>query len=57
MPSSCSAGLTHAPISQELLAELQDEFDQRLNSPEAAEGRASFREKRKPKWFPPAQDK
>jgi methylglutaconyl-CoA hydratase len=47
--------LTNAPISQELLAELQDEFDQRLNSPEATEGRASFREKRKPKWFPPAQ--
>jgi methylglutaconyl-CoA hydratase len=48
--------LTNAPISQELLAELQDEFDQRLNSPEATEGRASFREKRKPKWFPPAQN-
>jgi methylglutaconyl-CoA hydratase len=48
--------LTEVPISQELLAELQSEFDQRLNSPEATEGRASFREKRKPKWFPPAQD-
>ena len=47
--------LTNAPISQELLAELQGEFDQRLNSPEATEGRASFREKRKPNWFPPAQ--
>jgi methylglutaconyl-CoA hydratase len=44
--------LTHAPISQELLAELQGEFDARFNSPEAVEGRLSFREKRKPKWFP-----
>jgi methylglutaconyl-CoA hydratase len=49
--------LTNVPISQELLAELQGEFDQRLESPEAIEGRASFREKRKPNWFPPAQDK
>ena len=49
--------LTQVPISTELLAELQGEFDQRLTSPEAAEGRASFREKRKPNWFPPAQDK
>ena len=47
--------LTNAPISHELLTELQGEFDQRVNSPEATEGRASFREKRKPKWFPPAQ--
>ena len=44
--------LTHVPISPELLAELQSEFDARFNSPEAVEGRASFREKRKPKWFP-----
>jgi methylglutaconyl-CoA hydratase len=44
--------LTHAPISRELLAELQGDFDTRFNSPEAAEGRLSFREKRKPKWFP-----
>lgn len=48
--------LTNAPISLELLTELQGEFDQRVNSPEAIEGRASFREKRKPKWFPPAQN-
>ena len=47
--------LTEMPVSQELLAELQSEFDQRLDSPEATEGRASFREKRKPKWYPPAQ--
>jgi methylglutaconyl-CoA hydratase len=46
--------LTNAPISLDLLAELQHEFDRRLDSPEAAEGRASFREKRKPKWLPPA---
>jgi methylglutaconyl-CoA hydratase len=46
--------LTHVPISRELLAELQGEFDQRFHSPEAEEGRASFREKRKPNWFRPA---
>ena len=44
--------LTHAPISPELLDELQGEFDARFNSPEADEGRASFREKRKPRWYP-----
>src|SRR5262249_44214213 len=44
--------LTQTAISPELLAELQGEFDRRAQSPEAAEGRASFREKRKPKWFP-----
>lgn len=44
--------LTQTPMLAELLAELQGEFDQRLNSPEATEGRASFREKRKPSWFP-----
>jgi methylglutaconyl-CoA hydratase len=46
--------LSHAPISPELLAELQSEFDARFNSTEAEEGRASFREKRKPRWFPQA---
>ena len=44
--------LTHAPISPALLDELQIEFDARFNSPEADEGRASFREKRKPRWYP-----
>jgi methylglutaconyl-CoA hydratase len=39
------------PISQELLAELQADFDQRFHSDEANEGRASFREKRKPAWY------
>jgi methylglutaconyl-CoA hydratase len=42
--------------SKELLAELQREFDQYFQSPEAAEGRASFREKRKPRWFPQASE-
>jgi methylglutaconyl-CoA hydratase len=46
--------LTHVPISPELLSELQSEFDARFNSAEAEEGRASFREKRKPRWFPQA---
>jgi methylglutaconyl-CoA hydratase len=44
--------LTHAPNSEQLLAELQAEFDERFKSPEAAEGRASFREKRRPRWSP-----
>jgi len=44
--------LTHVPVSPELLAELQSEFDVRFNSAEAEEGRASFREKRTPTWFP-----
>jgi methylglutaconyl-CoA hydratase len=44
--------LTQTPVSPQLLADLQREFDQRFHSPEADEGRASFREKRKPKWFP-----
>jgi len=43
--------LTNTPISTELLAELQAEFDRRFHSPEAVEGRASFCEKRKPRWF------
>ena len=45
-------GLDGTPISQELLAELQADFDQRFHSDEANEGRASFREKRKPAWYP-----
>jgi methylglutaconyl-CoA hydratase len=44
--------LTNVPISPELLTELQADFDQRFNSAEANEGRASFREKRKPNWYP-----
>jgi len=42
--------IANCPISTELLAKLQSEFDQRVHSLEAVEGRASFREKRKPKW-------
>ena len=42
--------LTPTPISKELLAELQSEFADGFASPEAEEGRASFREKRKPRW-------
>jgi methylglutaconyl-CoA hydratase len=45
--------LGQAPIPSTLLAELQGEFDQRFHSAEATEGRASFREKRKPSWFQP----
>ena len=45
--------LAQTPPSRELLPELQREFEQCFRSPEAAEGRASFREKRKPRWFPP----
>jgi methylglutaconyl-CoA hydratase len=44
--------LTGEPITKELLAKLQFEFNQRYESSEAVEGRASFREKRKPKWYP-----
>ncbi len=40
------------PLSQERLAELQADFDLRFHSDEADEGRASFREKRKPAWYP-----
>ena len=36
----------------ELIAELQAEFQVGFNSAEAQEGRASFREKRKPGWAP-----
>jgi methylglutaconyl-CoA hydratase len=45
-----------APPAPELLAELQREFEQGFNAPEAAEGRRSFREKRKPRWAAPEQD-
>jgi methylglutaconyl-CoA hydratase len=38
--------------TKELLAELQAEFEAEFNSAEAQEGRASFREKRKPRWAP-----
>jgi len=43
--------LGNAP-TPELLAELQADFRAGFNSAEAQEGRASFREKRKPSWAP-----
>jgi methylglutaconyl-CoA hydratase len=43
-------------VSKELLVELQHEFDQRRHSPEALEGVASFREKRKPRWAAPEHE-
>jgi methylglutaconyl-CoA hydratase len=48
--------LARTPVSKELLAELQREFDVRRHSPEAAEGLASFREKRKPRWAAPERE-
>jgi len=39
-------------ITEELLAELQAEFHKGTDSEEAREGRAAFREKRKPNWAP-----
>jgi len=44
--------LTHAAVSAELLAKLQADFEPGFHSPEADEGRASFREKRRPGWAP-----
>lgn len=41
------------PIDTALLHRLQQNFDGHANSLEAAEGRASFAEKRKPRWYPP----
>lgn len=40
-------------VSPEVIAELQAAFDARAQSAEAAEGRAAFKEKRKPSWSPP----
>jgi methylglutaconyl-CoA hydratase len=48
--------LAQTPISNGLLAELQREFDARRDSPEALEGTASFREKRKPRWAAPENE-
>jgi methylglutaconyl-CoA hydratase len=47
---------TQALPSPELLAELQREFEIGFRSPEAAEGRAAFREKRKPRWVRPENE-
>jgi methylglutaconyl-CoA hydratase len=40
-------------VSFEELRELQARFEAMTSSQEAAEGRAAFREKRKPNWYPP----
>lgn len=40
------------PVTRGLLAELQDRFAGAHASDEAREGRAAFREKRKPDWYP-----
>ncbi len=45
---------TGGAITEALLAELQDEFRHGADSAEANEGRAAFREKRKPGWAPKA---
>jgi methylglutaconyl-CoA hydratase len=47
---------SQTPPSPELLAELQREFDVGFRSPEATEGRAAFREKRKPRWVRPKHE-
>ena len=44
--------LAGTPVSPTLTNELQHEFDVLFKSPEAAEGRASFRDKRRPSWYP-----
>jgi len=45
----------HAPpaLTGDELRELQRAFEATANSAEAAEGRAAFKEKRKPRWYPP----
>ena len=40
------------PITPATLRRLQTEFDHQATTPEAVEGRASFKEKRKPGWYP-----
>ena len=42
--------LKDAAVTPELIAELQDGFRSAQSSEEAQEGRAAFREKRKPRW-------
>jgi methylglutaconyl-CoA hydratase len=43
--------LANNPVTPGLLAKIQDEFSASQDSEEAREGKASFREKRKPAWF------
>ena len=40
-------------LSLEELRALQSDFEAMASSPEIMEGRAAFREKRKPAWYPP----
>jgi methylglutaconyl-CoA hydratase len=42
-----------AALSAEELREMQAAFEAIAKSDEAAEGRAAFKEKRKPRWYPP----
>lgn len=42
-----------APITATLLADLDAHHGEALDSPEATEGKAAFREKRTPRWYPP----
>jgi methylglutaconyl-CoA hydratase len=42
-----------AALSGEELREMQAAFEALFNSDEAAEGRSAFKEKRKPRWYPP----
>jgi methylglutaconyl-CoA hydratase len=41
------------PLTSEDLRALQSDFEAFANSDEAAEGRLAFKEKRKPRWYPP----
>jgi 1,4-dihydroxy-2-naphthoyl-CoA synthase len=40
-------------LSADELRELQRAFEATADSAEAAEGRAAFKDKRKPSWYPP----
>ena len=39
------------PLTEQALRELETDFDHRSQSPEALEGLASIREKRRPRWY------
>jgi methylglutaconyl-CoA hydratase len=47
---------TPAVLAPEQLRELQAAFDTHSDTDEAAEGRLSFEEKRKPRWYPPREN-
>jgi 1,4-dihydroxy-2-naphthoyl-CoA synthase len=46
-----SALLANNPMTPALIEKIQSEFAASQNSEEAREGKASFRDKRKPVWF------